>query len=186
MPNHEDFSASKGDRTASLADMQYVGSVLSERMDPKKKASEDPMDPVTLHRARDVWLQFAKDLQDKNELNEVLVDTLRRAIQLAIAKDKSLGALIGLSLPTGRPRRDAEERAGIARKVLLLMLDGVSLQEAAGKVADQIFKEDSVVQKIYRKNKKWAVGLLSTEHLLDPTTFTQPQIERLRFITNEG
>lgn len=186
MSNHDDFSASEGDRTASHADMQHFGSVLLERMGAGEKASEDPMDPVTLHRAREVWLQFAKDLQNKNELSEALVDALCRAIQQAIAKDKSLGALIGLSLPTGRPRRDAEERVGIARKVLLLMLDGVSLQEAAGKVADQIFREDSVVQKIYRKNKKWAVGLLLTEHLLDPSTFTQPQIERLRFITNEG
>ena len=185
MSNHEDFSASEGDRTASLADMQYVGSVLLERMGAGEKASEDPMDPVTLHRAREVWLQFAKDLQNKNELSEALVDALCRAIQQAIAKDKSLGALIGLSLPPGRPRRDAEERSGIAKKVLLLMLDGMSVQEASGNVADHICREDSVVQKIYRKNKKWAVGLLLTEHLLDPTIFTQPQIERLRSITNE-
>ena len=70
MPNHEDFSASEGDRTASPADMQYVGSVLIERMDAKKKASEDPMDPVTLHRAREVWLQFAKDLHKKSNVIE--------------------------------------------------------------------------------------------------------------------
>jgi hypothetical protein len=46
MSEHENFSAGEEDRTASLADMQYVGSLLSERMDATKKASEDPLSQV--------------------------------------------------------------------------------------------------------------------------------------------
>jgi|TARA_B110000902_G_scaffold263832_1_gene343835 hypothetical protein len=91
-----------------------------------------------------------------------------------------------LSSPPGRPKRDAEKPAGIAKKVLLLMLDGMSSQQASGQVADQIFKGDSVDLKIHRVNKNWVIGLLSTENFLDPSAFTQPQIQRLRSITNEG
>jgi hypothetical protein len=50
-------------------------------MDATNRESENPLDPVTRQRAGEVWVQVSKDLQDKNELSEVLVDTLSKAIQ---------------------------------------------------------------------------------------------------------
>jgi hypothetical protein len=81
MTEYEDFAMSDEESSVSLADMQYVGLVLGERMDATNRESENPLDPVTRQRAGEVWVQVSKDLQDKNELSEVLVDRLSKAIQ---------------------------------------------------------------------------------------------------------
>ena len=39
-------------------------------MEATNRESEDPLDPVTLLRAGGDWVQFSKDLRDKNELSE--------------------------------------------------------------------------------------------------------------------
>lgn len=162
---------------ASLAEMQYVGRVLIERMNRAADLSEDPLNPVTPEFAARVWKQFANDSSEGKAANPLLAEALSKALTKLTGGGNSLEVLIGLK-QRGRKRVPLDQKVREAQLVLSRMVEGDSYEEAIAIIAEANHRSESAVEKNYATMAPYAYGAKAVEFLIEPRAFSEKQKQR--------